>query len=240
MSQWNSTFRALLATAAVAAAQPAAAVDAVASPLPAAVGDNQVTIGERSLKLPPGQWTLVSRSEGQLKNGTQLAQTYHTVYAIDAQVNSVGSQSRALRTGVLVRLPVNRASVDTSNEEPCRHPDGSYADLVHRQDFEPGRHCLLVFAHRSHMQARDSDVVTGKAAEWANAVGMARPGAVYEISYARFASDDFGWVRVVVPVSAFANQADAIAWAQKLPPALGEMLANRTTQAVLPALNGSQ
>ncbi len=229
MSQWDRAFRALLATAAIAAAQPAAAVDAVATPLPAPVTDSQVKIGPRSLTLPPGQWTLVARSEGHVKNGTQVAQTHFTVYAMQAEAG-------ALRAGVITRLPTHSARVDAASDGPCMAPDGSYAGLLHRQDFEAGRHCLLVFRHRSHLQGRNLDPFLAQAAD----SGVTSNGPVYEFSYARYASNDFGWVRVIVPVSTFGSQAAAVAWAQQLPPALGELLEHRTTQAVLPALpNGS-
>ena len=238
MSQWNRTFRVMLTMAAIAAAQSAAAVDAVTAPLPGSIGDRQVTIGPRTLKLPVGQWTLVGRAQGRIKSGAELSQTHYTVYAMDSRPAATPSGGPVVKLGVIARLPVNRAAVDTTKEEPCKHPDGLYTDLVHRQDFEAGRHCLLVFKHRSHLEGREGEKVVGQAAEWAAVTNLNRTGPIYEISYARYASDTFGWVRVVVPVTEFASQADAIKWAQTLPPALGDMLAHITTQAVLPALPG--
>ena len=50
------------------------------------------------------------------------------------------------------------------------------------------------------------------------------------------ATNDFGSIRVYVPVSAFAGDEDVIAWARQLPPVLQPFFEKRVTQATLPPL----
>ncbi len=223
-------FQALLAAAVIAVAQPVAAVDAVAAKLPAPVADGRVTIGARSLALPPGQWTLVARSEGHVKKGVDNAATHFTVYAMEAEGGT-------MRTGVITRLPVRTIPMDSWNEEPCNHGEGMFLGRLHGQDFgEPGRQCLEVYKHRTHLSGRNLDAFSRQARDGAAAAGVKLQGPFYEFSYGRFVPKDFGWVRVVVPASTFATDADAIAWARKLPDALRALFEHRATEAVLPAL----
>ncbi|HEY0822191.1 MAG TPA: hypothetical protein VGD76_00265 [Ramlibacter sp.] len=230
MNAARTGLQALLAAAAVAAAQPSAAVDAVATLLPATVDDGRISIGPRSLALPPGPWTLVARSEGQVRHGVEARANYFTVYAMQAEGGT-------MRAGVVTRLPVRTVPTDAWNEEPCNHGEGMFMDRVHSEDFgEPGRHCLHVFRHRTHLAGRNLDPFFRQARNWAAGAGVAVRGPFYEISYGRFVPKDFGWVRVIVPAAAFATERDAIAWARQLPPALRELFEHRATQAVLPAL----
>lgn len=223
-------WQALLAAMALSAAVPAIALDAVAARLPAPVDDGRLAIGARSVVLPPGNWTLVARNEGVVRRGAGTAATFATVYAMQAEGD-------AMRAGVVARLPTRMSPIDDWDEDPCRHAEGQFMDRLYRDDFgETGRHCLLVFRHRTHLAGRNLDPLFAEARNWTQSANVKLAGPFYELWYARYARNGFGWVRLFVPTSTFASDAEATAWARQLPAALRELFEQRAGEAVLPAL----
>jgi hypothetical protein len=218
-----------LMTLAVAAccAPHALAVDAISVPLPAAVEDLQLTWGTRTLALPPGQWTLVARSEGVIHTkGINRRSAHYTVYAMDT------AQGR-LHAGLVMRLPAASTPAKGWREEPCK-----LANALLRDDFGGDLRrpqCLLVLKRRTHL-ASSTDPLYAQARAWAAANKVDTRGPVYEIMYARYASNDFGWLRVYVPAADFGGDEQAIAWARQLPALLQPFFEKRITQAALPAL----
>jgi len=225
-----SSFLRLLAFAAVLCARPAFATDAVTVPLPAPVADHQLTWGSRTLVLPPGEWTAVARGEGHISvrggSGSERRSTHYTVYAMDT------AQGR-MRSGVVMRLPADSTPVSGWSSELCKGGDALLRDDFGNDLKRP--QCLMVRKMRTHLTS-GSDPFFAQARDWAMAQKVDTRGSFYEVYYARMATNDFGIVRVYVPTSAFAGDADAIAWAQQLPPVLQPFFEKRVTQASLPPL----
>ena len=212
------------------AAAAASATDATTVPLPMPVADHQLSWGARTLVLPPGAWTAVARSEGNIHSrggsGSERRSSHYTVYAMDAQ------QGR-MQAGVVMRLPVDSTPVGWWNDELCKGKE-----YVLRDDFGNDLkrpQCLSVRRMRSHLTS-DADPFFVQAKQWAKEQKVDTKGAFYEVFYARMATNDFGMVRVYVPAAAFASDDDVIAWARQLPPVLQPFFEKRVTQASLPPL----
>lgn len=216
----------LLAANLMAGATSAWCMDAVQAPVPSAIGDGQLTIADRTLTLPDGQWQLVARGEGHITTqGINARSTHYTVYAMDAPKGQ-------FRGGVALRLPVASTPVTAWRDDPCK---GNEQALL-RDDFgnDPKLpQCLLVHKRRTHLSSA-ADGFYAQAKDWAAANGVALKGAFYEIAYFRYGTNDFGWVRAFLPASAFAGDDQAIAWARGLPGALQRFFEKRDVQADLP------
>ena len=222
-------FRALIPLLALGAAA-ASATDAPTVALPAPVADHQLSWGARTLVLPPGDWTAIARGEGAIRSrggsGSERRSSHYTVYAMDTQ------QGR-IRSGVVLRLPVDSTPVGWWTDDICKAGDPLLRDDFGNDLKRP--QCLTVRRMRSHLTS-DADPFYAQAREWARARKVDTRGAFYEVYYARMATNDFGMVRVFVPVSAFAGDDEAIAWARQLPPVLQPFFEKRVTQASLPPL----
>ena len=220
------TFLPLLAFVAAAAS----ATDATTVPLPTPVADHQLSWGGRTLVLPPGDWTAVARSEGNIRShgsaGAERRSTHYTVYAMDTQKGRI-------RSGVVMRLPVDSTPVGWWTDDLCKGKE-----YVLRDDFGNDLkrpQCLSVRKMRSHLTS-DADPFYAQAKQWAEDNKVNTKGAFYEVYYARMATNDFGMVRVYVPAAAFAGEDDVVAWARQLPPVLQPFFEKRTTQVNLPPL----
>ena len=217
----------LLASALAALATTAGALDVVATQPPAQVADQQLTIGNRNLKLPAGNWTYAAGADGSMKmSGITKVAPHRTAYAMDVRDGKMAM-------AVSLRLPLNSAVVTGWNEEPCKVEGALFKD-----DFNSGftyPQCLLVFKRRTHLSVASTDSLYGPAQQWVSSQAI-KTGPVYEVFYVRFGSNDFGFVRVFVPTEQVADDAAIIAWAKQLQPSLQRLFENRDTQAALPAL----
>ena len=224
MAIWNLKW--LVAALAAAVAMQAVAVDVVTAALPTPVADARLTIGDRSLVLPGESWSLVARSENHIKmGGVDRRSSYFTVYAMQA----VGKE---LRAGVVLRLPVASTPVNSWRDDPCR-----MTDAIHRDDFgeiAKTAQCLAVMKRRSHLTGTLNEFYS-QAQQWAGAEALKPRGPFYEIYYSRFATNEFGLVRVFVPAAAFSGDDEATAWARQLPAALRPFFEGRQRTAALPA-----
>lgn len=72
---------------------------------------------------------------------------------------------------------------------------------------------------------------------WVAAEGVKPMGPVYDVSYFKYASNEMGIVRVLIPQSS-ASEAEVVEWAKKLPPMFLPFFQNRSTSVALPALPG--
>ena len=218
--------RAAFLAAALLIARPALAVDVEATQPPAAISDQQLSIGPRSLQLPAGEWTYIGRTERNMTMaGVDRIGTSYTAYAMDAR----GGRMHA---GLVLAMSRTSVPARSWREEPCK-----VTGELHKDTFESSYkfpECLLVFKRKSHL-TQASDGIFGQARQWTEEHAVRR-GAVYEIIYSKYGTSDFGVVRSFVPVSAFAGDAQAIAWARELPPALSRMLEGNSERAALPAL----
>lgn len=204
------------------------ALDVVQTPPPQAIADNQLTIGERVLRLPEGNWNLVAQQKGVVTNtvNNQVIGTTYKVYALDAK-------DGIFRNGVQLRLPVTSFYSSSWRPEPCKVEGALLKD-----DFNSGfttPECLTVYKRASHL-SRSSDEFYSQASQWAVNEKIKLPGAVYEITYTKYATNEFGQIRIWVPVKSVSGDDAIIAWAQGLPERLRRLFEKRETDAVLPPI----
>lgn len=216
----------LFAWLAGAIAPSAFALDVVQTPPPQAIADNQLTIGERVLRLPEGSWNLVAQHKGSVTANGQVIGAHYKVYALDAK-------DGVFRNGVQLQLP--DASFRTSGwlSEPCKVEGALFKD-----DFNSGfktPECLTIYKRSSHL-SRSSDEFYSQAKQWAVNEKVKLPGAVYEITYTKYAVNEFGQIRIWVPVKNVSGDDAIIAWAQALPERLRRLFEKRDTDAALPPI----
>lgn len=213
-------------------AAAASATDAPTVALPSPVADHQLRWGARTLVLPPGEWTAIARSEGAIQmhgthSGSSRRSSWYTVYAMDTGKGRI-------RSGLVVRMPAESTPVSGWREPLCQGTDYLLRDDFGAADFKLPQ-CLTVRRMRTHLTS-DGDPFYAQAKQWAAEHKVDTRGAFYEVAYVRMASNDFGILRMYVPVGAFANQDEAIAWARQLPPVLQPFFEKRVLQASLPPL----
>lgn len=189
------------------------------------VTDQQLTVGDRTLSLPNGSWTYIAQTQWNAM-GRPPSVPVHVAYAMDVQ-------DGRMRGGVVLELPSRRFPDITWKTDDCK----LYAPL-YNNDFGSSwkkPECLQVFKRTDHLLGLQTDFYA-QAQKWARTESVRLPGPVYEVVYAKYASNEYGRVRIFVPMQAVDGDAAIIAWAQRLPEALGGFFEKRNDQAALPAL----
>lgn len=218
--------RLLLALALTWLAVPAQALE-IPGTLPAkAVADQKLTIGDRTLALPAGQWTYIAQAQWSTTQGPPPRSPVYAAYAMDVQ-------DGRMRGGIVLELPSRTTLAADWKADSCK----THAPL-YMHDFGSNwrlPECLQIFQRPGHLLGLQADFY-GQAQKWVQAQPVRLPGAVYEVVYTKYARNDYGRIRVFVPAQAVANDEEMVAWAQKLPDALRSFLEKRSTDAQLPAL----
>jgi hypothetical protein len=196
------------------------------TPLPMALSARSVTIASRTLSLPEGQWQLVARQAGRISQQERLIGDWLRGYAMQID-NGVFKQ------GVVVTLPLTSVSISSWQDDPCKGEAGLFSDELGGNFKQP--ECLRVWKRASHL-ARSSGEFYPQAESFAAQQKIKLPGPVYEVFYARYASNEFGAVRLFIPAARFAGDDAAIAWARTVPATLKRLFEGRDANATLPAL----
>lgn len=219
-----------IATVAACGAVAAHAVDFAVVPLPTPVTDRALSYGGRSVTLPEGQWSVVSRSEGSITQGEGImhVRPHMTVYAAHVDHGR-------LRAGVVLRMAESSVPVRHWKEKPCEDVRGE----IFKEELSPQPHfpeCVAVWKRKTHLQGSGMSPFYTQAQHWMDGAKVNHKGGFYELYYGRNAANDFGSVHVYVPASTFASDADAIAWAKQLPGALQRVFERRDNAGALPPL----
>jgi hypothetical protein len=196
------------------------------TPLPAALAARSVTIASRTLSLPDGQWHLVARQAGRMTQQERLIGDWLRGYAMQVE-NGVFKQ------GVVLTLPMVSVSISSWQDDPCKGDGGLFSDDLGSNIRLP--ECLRVWKRNSHL-VKASGEFYPQAESFAGQQKIKLPGPVYEVFYARYATNEFGAVRLFIPTARFAGDDAAIAWARTVPAALKRLFEGRDANATLPAL----
>ena len=194
---------------------------------PQAIADNQLKIGNRVLRLPDGGWNFVAQKMGDVTNtntNLKIGTTFRA-YAMDVKDSD-------FRGGIQLLLPVASFFTNGWRPEPCK-----VDNVLYKNDFNSGfstPECLMVFKRTSHLR-RPTDEFYSQASQWAVNEKVKVSGAFYEIVYTKYATNDYGNIRIWIPVSSVVGDEAAIAWAQTLPDRLRRLFENRDSDAVLPS-----
>jgi hypothetical protein len=216
----------LLCAQLLALAAPAArATDANAITPPVKLADRSVRIGERSVHLPPGDWTLVQVKEfhGPRKLQDIDVTTAWAVLLRDGQFGMAMQLS----------LPIHDMTRDrTTTNNPCTARDG-----VLRGDYSHSKsemECLAVFGHHdliAILQQRGPH-----AAKWLKKKGIPAVGDGVEFTYSHREGMAYGRVVFYFPAQEFQSDDAAAQWARAVQTSFEPLIERKVADVALPAL----
>lgn len=210
--------------------QPVAALalDFSAQPPVAEVTDAQVSVGKRSVQLPPGPWTFIAyaKSSYVTTGNASMSTPRHTGYF-------AAGRGAGFRGGLVVEMGEIPLPSPQWLNDPCTAEGKAYKSLLDSTALHP--ECLLVnqrpTLHRFANAGFYKDV-----SDWLAAQGVDQAAPVYDIHFMHFSATGQGMVRLFVPTRVFASQQAAVDWAKALPAAMRPLLSGRSSTATLPAL----
>lgn len=216
----------LLLAALVLATGAAHAIDANAATPPVRITDGAVQIGDRSVRLPPGDWTLV-----QVKD-FQGAQRLHDIDVTTAW--AVLLRDDRFGMAMQLSLPLKDMTRDrrTPDKNPCTAREG-----VLRGDYTHGRsemECLAVFGHHDLQQILRQR--GPHAAKWLHRQGVPDVADGVEFTYSHRAGLAYGRVVFYFPAQDFQSDDDAAAWARAVQQAFEPLIERRATDVAVPPL----
>ncbi|HEY9027556.1 MAG TPA: hypothetical protein VIP05_24905 [Burkholderiaceae bacterium] len=215
--------RLTLLSASLLASQGVRATDVVAATTPVALADGVVQIGSRSVRLPPGDWTLVHVKE------------FHPPMARDVDITTawvVLLRDGRLGMAMQLSLPVADMRKDRRiPDNPCTARDG-----VLRGDYSHGEsemECLAVFGHHELQ-----DVLQQRAPRIANWVRKRVPKVDdgIEVTYSHRDGRMLGRVAFYFPAQDFASDDDAARWAGAVRATFEPLVERKVAEVTLPPL----
>ncbi len=189
------------------------------------VADHKLTVVDRTLSLPDGQWTYIAQTQWNAP-GRPPAVPVHVAYAMDVQEGR-------MRGGVVLELPALRFPEANWKTDGCKLFNPLFSNDFGSTWKEP--ECLQVFKRSGHLLGLQTDFYS-QAQQWARAESVRLPGPVYEVVYAKYTAHEYGRVRIFVPMQSVEGDEAMVAWAQRVPDALRGLFEKRNVLAALPAL----
>jgi hypothetical protein len=204
------------------------AIDASKATAPSKIEDKKITIGDRELILPEGDWTLIAvRETAVIRSGISRVGTTYNTYAV-----KIVDQKWV--AAVLFRA--NEYSVSGIRSwipEPCK------ADTIIFKDEYAGRfdfpECLMVQSRGSHLRNSTGEFFP-QAEKWLKSNDITLPGSVYQITYSKYQGGDYGLVTVFLPKNNKTSDESVVDWSKTLQPKLEKMLGKHESQAQVPEL----
>ena len=221
---------AAVALVAVLACARALALDLGDAKPPVDVVDGEVSLGGRTLLLPPGHWVYVDRSLEVLNAGSpgRPRSVVETVFLMQVE-------GRALVASV--RLALVNGDAEISDWRYACQPAGPLT--IYRQDraVPPGNaDCLIVNGRREAALGKWFDGYSAVSKAWLARQGIQLPGTTISVGYLRLPPHTYGVIWVLAPAEDFDSDASAIAWAESLRGATKSMFENGVDTARMPAL----
>lgn len=205
-------------------APAARATDALAVAAPARLRDAAVQIGERTVRLPAGNWTLVHVKDWHPPLMPDIGVTTAWVVLL-----------RDGRFGMAMQLSLPVSDMNKERriaDNPCTARDG-----VLRGDYSRGKsemECLAVFGHHDLQQILQQR--GPRTANWLARKGIAKVDDGVEVTYSHREGPMFGRVAFYFPAQDFASDDDAASWAAALRAAFEPLIERRVAEVTLPAL----
>jgi hypothetical protein len=206
----------------------AGALDLDAATPPVEITDRRATIGPRTIVLPEGgRWYYLGSKKEQVTGGPRDQYISSSRWAGLVQVDR-----GAFTLGLGLRLLTSDLPHPGWGAQPCDFPEDIYRK-EHGTMWQSD--CVRINGRRT-----DFDVPfggsEGRTARWLAEHGVRTPEVSVSIVYARYASNTFGTLAVVVPAQRFESDAAAIAWAESLRSSLKPLFEHRESEGRLPAL----
>ena len=219
----TALLRLALPLAAALACCAAGATDVVTAATPAALADGVVQIGTRSVRLPPGDWTLVHTKDFRPPMARDIDIT--TAWVVLLRDGRLGMAMQ-------LSLPVDDMRKDRRiPDNPCTARDG-----VLRGDYSHGEsemECLAVFGHHDLQQ-----ILQQRAPRIEHWLGRrtAKVEDGVEVTYSHRAGRMLGRVAFYFPAIDFASDDDAARWAAAVRATFEPLVERQVTEVTLPPL----
>jgi hypothetical protein len=210
----------------LALAAPAArAIDVNAVTPPVKLADRSVQIGDRSVHLPPGNWTLVQVKEfhGAMKRQDIDVTTAWAVLLRDGRFGMAMQLSLPIHD-----MTRNRRTPDN----PCTAREG-----VLRGDYSHGKsemECLAVFGHHDLLAMLEQR--GPHAAKWLRKKGVTAIDEGVEFTYSHREGMAYGRVVFYFPAQEFQSDDDAANWARAVQLAFEPLIERKVADVTLPPL----
>ncbi|MFT3819540.1 MAG: hypothetical protein QM750_18205 [Rubrivivax sp.] len=207
-------------------ALPALAFDFSKTPPVAEIGDGQVSVGVRTVKLPPGNWTFVAYAQNRYMVGGSTASPRHTGYFANVA-------DHRFRVGLAIEMGEIAVASSRWTDDPCKI-DGN----VHKAalDATPLFPECLVINQRPSLHKSQTPGFYKPVGDWLAQQGLEQSIQVMDLMFLHTSSTGQGTVRLFFPATAFASKQAAIEWAQALPPLFRPFFQGRVNEVTLPAL----
>ena len=216
-------FASAIAASLALACAAACATDVVTAATPVALADGKVQIGTRSVRLPPGDWTLVHVKD------------FHPPMARDVDITTawvVLLRDGRFGMAMQLSLPVSDMRKDRRiPDNPCTARDG-----VLRGDYSHGEsemECLAVFGHHDLQQILQQRAP--RIEHWLGRRAQKVDDGV-EVTYSHREGRMLGRVAFYFPARDFASDDDAARWAAAVRATFEPLVERKVTEVTLPPL----
>jgi hypothetical protein len=194
---------------------------------PAVIVDGRVSVGNRTVKLPEGEWTYLSQFSGRQPTMQGNAPVpWHSGYFAKATSNKFD-------VGFILLIAESNNLMRGWDADPCKSEG-----LLFKNEFDKTFNfpdCILVNRRPSHLLG-DVRPFMQPAKMWLEKNQIEPIGPVYEITYARYAATGFGRINLFIPVAKFKDEASTIEWAKSVREQLKSLFDNQVKEVALPTL----
>lgn len=198
------------------------AVDIINTDIPSPIPDGRLSIGNKVLLLPEGDWALVGSTKGSAGlvggGGPRSDET--------AAIAMKASPGKGFAAVVLDGLHGKIAGTRWMKTQ-CDNTTTMHFELV---DSNPVRPACLQVSRGTFISTGSKYAPYRQAAEWAAKQQIPVSAQQYNITFARYIAGDYVIVRTFLPRSTFSSDAEAIAWGREMAGAVRTLVENETLQ----------
>jgi hypothetical protein len=207
----------------------ASALDVSTAKLPARLVDNAITIGDRTLQLPAGDWILVAEQKSFLELDNIANARISMVFLALVK-------EKKLLASVVLTLPETSISSGERlrwSGETC----GQQAGYLYREEFDSNWRapaCLLVFDRIDYL--RSTGPLLDAARAWIASEGIETTAPYYYVRYSKHGDRDLGQIQVFLPERSVSFSSEVGNWGTLIHEKLSRFFEKRDRQATLPDL----
>jgi hypothetical protein len=191
--------------------------------------DDTIAIGKYTLKLPPGNWVTVGKTEA--RQGSQTGSS-----GSPAQLTALFARADAGQISALlaVRTPASTfVGISRWNDDPCKFVDRAVVTDTMKQTFAmPECFAVAPFGAEAFTSAREG--AGAQFAQWMVSSQNKLPEKLWRVFYTKYWGGDFIHVNLYLPATG--DHAAAEKWGRQAAAAVQPMVMRDASQAALPPL----
>lgn len=193
------------------------------------LADDNVTFGNKTIRLPTGDWYLAGKYKGQVTNTKSHRNHIYTAYF--AQL-----KDQQFLAGLL--LSTNMGSTGGqrwTNDVRCVNSRGE----LYKNEFKGSvmhPECLLIYKNTSHLRNPATGNIYPQVQEWMRQKDTMPKGAFFEISYEVQVSGNMGRAQYFINTKSVASEELLIAYANELAERLRAVFTEREKLGSIPEL----